>query len=67
MERDSLTGEDAIVVSGNMRAFRDLARKYDRYGAGIQHESVAGPEAAGAGQRRTGASDREEIQGYDRR
>lgn len=29
VERDSLTGEDAIVVSGNMRAFRDLARKYD--------------------------------------
>lgn len=29
VERDSLTGEDVIVVSGNMRAFRDLARKYD--------------------------------------
>ncbi len=29
IERDDKTNNDVIVVSGNMRAFRDLARQYD--------------------------------------
>lgn len=29
LEKDPLDGKEVIVVSGNMRAFRDLARQYD--------------------------------------